>query len=161
MQIDMNECPTPQKIAAFLLDELSPGENQIIALHVEQCATCEASMDNLVEDLALGESDATLQSKAASGGSNSNSVRGELVGRNLLFGLLALHNGFISRSQLVAATSDWLEDKTRPLVDILLGKSAISGDDAAIVTSLVNRHTEKSRRNRFLGDFEARATTAE
>src|SRR5262245_26083257 len=39
---------------------------------------------------------------------------------NLLFGLLALQNSFISRHALVAAFGAWVADKSKPLDRILL-----------------------------------------
>jgi hypothetical protein len=39
---------------------------------------------------------------------------------NLLFGLLALQNSFISRDALVAAFGTWVTDKSKPLDRILL-----------------------------------------
>lgn len=41
--------------------------------------------------------------------------------RHLLLGILALQMDFISREELVAATSVWLQDKSRPIEEILAG----------------------------------------
>ena len=35
--------------------------------------------------------------------------------QNLLFGFIALQNGLLSREDLIAATSVWLQDKSQPL----------------------------------------------
>ncbi len=37
------------------------------------------------------------------------------IARNLLFGLLALQNNFISRAQLLAAFNAWVEDKSQSI----------------------------------------------
>jgi hypothetical protein len=44
--------------------------------------------------------------------------------QNLLFGLLALQNGFISRDDLVSAFGSWTADKRRRLNDILKERGA-------------------------------------
>jgi hypothetical protein len=51
---------------------------------------------------------------------NSNTTMSAVsADRNLLFGLLALQNNFISRDQLVSAFGVWVADKSRPLDEIL------------------------------------------
>ena len=42
--------------------------------------------------------------------------------RHLLFGLLALQNGFIQQAQLVAAFHAWTCDKSRSLADHLIAR---------------------------------------
>lgn len=60
--------------------------------------------------------------------------------RNLLFGVLALQNGFITREQLIASVSTWVLDKARPLDAILREQGALSAEDHAILEPLVRRH---------------------
>jgi eukaryotic-like serine/threonine-protein kinase len=74
--------------------------------------------------------------------SSSTSVEdpARLAARNLLFGLLALHNNFIGRDALVAAFSVWLTDKTRPLGEILIERRAIDTARHALVSALVAEH---------------------
>jgi serine/threonine protein kinase len=62
--------------------------------------------------------------------------------RNLLFGILALQMDFISREQLVAATSKWLMEKTSPIEDILVEQSALSEEDRSLLIPLVARHID-------------------
>jgi serine/threonine-protein kinase len=63
--------------------------------------------------------------------------------RNLLFGLLALQNDFISREQLVAAVSVWLQDKSQSL-DVILRKSqTLPEDEHALLSALVKKHLER------------------
>ncbi|QDU49628.1 serine/threonine-protein kinase [Gimesia panareensis] len=62
--------------------------------------------------------------------------------RNLLFGILALQMNFISREQLVAATSVWMVDKSQQLEDILLEQAALSEADRQLLAPLVARHIE-------------------
>jgi hypothetical protein len=40
--------------------------------------------------------------------------------RNLLFGMLALHNGLVTREQLINAMTAWLSRKETPLGDLLV-----------------------------------------
>ncbi len=63
--------------------------------------------------------------------------------RNLLFGLLALQNGLIDQSQLVAAFQAWTLQKDRPLADHLVGRGDLDADDRAAVEALVARHLKK------------------
>lgn len=62
--------------------------------------------------------------------------------RNLLFGILALQMDFISREQLVAATSKWLTDKSIPIEDILVEQNALKESDRELILPLVERHIE-------------------
>src|SRR5262245_11269707 len=60
--------------------------------------------------------------------------------RNLLFGLLALQNNFLSRDALVAAFGAWIADKSEPLDRILLDQGQLDADCHALLTGLVRRH---------------------
>jgi serine/threonine-protein kinase len=60
--------------------------------------------------------------------------------RNLLFGVLALQNGFITREQLIASVSTWVLDKSRPLDALLREQGALGPEDHAILEPLVRRH---------------------
>src|SRR6478609_4159627 len=59
---------------------------------------------------------------------------------NLLFGLLALQNSFISRDALVAAFGAWVADKSRPLDRILLDRGHLDADCHALLTGLVRQY---------------------
>ncbi|GEM_PF-5605829 len=48
--------------------------------------------------------------------------------RNLLFGILALQNNFISREQLLAAFNAWVVAKDKTLGEILLEQKAVDSD---------------------------------
>src|SRR5262245_9597000 len=63
--------------------------------------------------------------------------------RTLLFGLLALQNGLIQPSQLVAAFHAWTCDKSRSLADHLVERGDLDGDDRAAVVALVARHLKR------------------
>src|SRR5258708_205079 len=60
--------------------------------------------------------------------------------RNLLFGLLALQNSFISRDALVAAFGTWIADKSKPLDRILLDQGHLDNDCHALLVGLVRQH---------------------
>ena len=60
--------------------------------------------------------------------------------RQLLFGLLALQNGFINRDALVAAFGAWTADKSRPLEDILFDQGHLDSNARNILISLVDLH---------------------
>src|SRR5262245_21534004 len=59
---------------------------------------------------------------------------------NLLFGLLALQNNFISRDVLVAAFGAWIADRTKPLDQILLDQGHLDADCHALLMGLVRQH---------------------
>ena len=63
--------------------------------------------------------------------------------RNLLFGLLALQNGMIDQSKLVAAFQAWTLEKDRPLADHLVGRGELEPEQRAIVEALVALHVKK------------------
>jgi serine/threonine-protein kinase len=60
--------------------------------------------------------------------------------RNLLFGLLALQNNFISRDVLVAAFGTWIAHKSRPLDQVLLDRGHLDTDCHALLAGLVRQH---------------------
>jgi len=59
---------------------------------------------------------------------------------NLLFGVLALQMDFISREQLVAAATAWLQDKSKSFRELLLHQKAIEADTADLLQALVEKH---------------------
>ena len=60
--------------------------------------------------------------------------------RNLLFGLLAFQNGFIDRDALLGTFATWIEDKTRSIADLLVGRGALSPEFRAALDPLVEAH---------------------
>jgi formylglycine-generating enzyme required for sulfatase activity/serine/threonine protein kinase len=63
--------------------------------------------------------------------------------RNLLFGILALQNGFVDREALLDAFNRWVLDKTRPLGQFLLDRGDLRADERALLDALVAKHLEK------------------
>ena len=63
--------------------------------------------------------------------------------RNLLFGLLALQNGMIDQSALVAAFHAWTRDKKRTIAEILLAQGVIDTNDRTVLESLVTNHLKR------------------
>jgi WD40 repeat protein/serine/threonine protein kinase len=63
--------------------------------------------------------------------------------RNLLLGLVALHNHFINRVQLVAAFNSWIEDKRKALATLLLEQKALNSAEHALVEALTDRYLQK------------------
>src|SRR3954469_19894421 len=60
--------------------------------------------------------------------------------RDLLFGLLALQNGMITRDQLVAAFGVWTGASGRPMAEILLEQGALSASRHALIDALPAEH---------------------
>lgn len=64
--------------------------------------------------------------------------------RNLLFGLLAFQNNFITRQQLLVAFASWSSNQQKALPELLLAQQAITGDVRDLLSKLVEQHI-KSR----------------
>ena len=60
--------------------------------------------------------------------------------RNLLVGMLALQMDFITRDQLIAGLQSWVQDKSRPLEDLLHQAGALDDDLRNLVANLADRH---------------------
>src|SRR5205823_2994627 len=60
--------------------------------------------------------------------------------RNLLFGILALQNNFISQNALLAALNVWIADKAQALSQILVQQGGLSSDRRALLEALVQEH---------------------
>jgi serine/threonine-protein kinase len=63
--------------------------------------------------------------------------------RDLLFGLIALQNGMIDQSQLVAAFQAWTLEKDRPVADHLVGRGDLEADQRAIIDAMGGLHLKK------------------
>ena len=60
--------------------------------------------------------------------------------RDLLFGLLALQNGLVTRDQLVAAFGVWTAAPTRSLADLLGEQAALNLARRALLDAFVTEH---------------------
>jgi WD40 repeat protein/serine/threonine protein kinase len=69
--------------------------------------------------------------------------------RNLLLGMLALQNNFVTRSQLLTAFDAWSEDRGKPLGNLLLQQLALTAEEHALLEALTDRHLA-----RFDGDAD-------
>jgi serine/threonine protein kinase/tetratricopeptide (TPR) repeat protein len=63
--------------------------------------------------------------------------------RHLLFGLLALQNGLVNQSQLVAAFQAWTLDAGRALAEHFVFRGDLDDDDRIAVEALVARHLRR------------------
>jgi hypothetical protein len=62
--------------------------------------------------------------------------------RDLLFDLLALQNGMVTRDQLVAAFGAWTAARGRPLADLLSERGALRFEHRALIDALADAHLE-------------------
>src|SRR6516165_7819325 len=60
--------------------------------------------------------------------------------RNLLFGVLALQMDFINRDALIAALHAWVQDKAKPLGEILVAQQALQASQRNLLEPLVEAH---------------------
>jgi serine/threonine-protein kinase len=61
---------------------------------------------------------------------------------NLLFGMLALHNGFVSREQLLDALNAWMLHKDTPLGEIFRERGVVAEEDLRLLGGLVDRQIQ-------------------
>src|SRR5262249_14781077 len=59
---------------------------------------------------------------------------------NLLFGIMAVQNDFVSRDALIEAMGTWVLDKSKTLGEILVERGALTSEHHALLTSLVAAH---------------------
>jgi len=64
--------------------------------------------------------------------------------RNLLFGVLAVQLDFVSREDLVAATSRWVLDKNLSLNEVFVEQGIISPEEASLVEGVVEQHLQRN-----------------
>ena len=67
--------------------------------------------------------------------------------RNLLFGVLAVQLDFVSRDDLVAATSRWVLNKERPLGDVFVEQGMLSAEESKLIDSVVEKHLQRNNGN--------------
>ena len=63
--------------------------------------------------------------------------------QGLLYGFLALQNNFISREDLIAAVSVWLQDKSKSLGQILRDRKSLRDEEFQLVDALARLHLKK------------------
>lgn len=64
--------------------------------------------------------------------------------RNLLFGVLAVQLDFVSRDDLIAATSRWVLDKQQPLSEVFVEQGMITRDESDVIEGVVRKHLERN-----------------
>jgi len=64
--------------------------------------------------------------------------------RNLIYGVLALQMGFITRDALIAAMVACLADRARPIHEILREQAALAAEDHTAIEVVVRRFLEKN-----------------
>jgi eukaryotic-like serine/threonine-protein kinase len=74
--------------------------------------------------------------------------------RNLLFGIMALLNDFITRDALIAAMTAWTQEKHRPIGDILIDRGDLEAIDRDAIDVMIDRRLAK------LGGDPARSLAA-
>ena len=64
--------------------------------------------------------------------------------RNLLFGVLAVQLDFVSRDDLIAATSRWVLDKEQPLSKVFVEQGMISEEESQLIAGVVQKHLQRN-----------------
>jgi serine/threonine-protein kinase len=65
------------------------------------------------------------------------------VDRNLLYGVLAVQLGFVTRDQLIASTSRWVLDKEQPLGEVFIRQGLISRAEGQVIDGVVQKQFER------------------
>jgi eukaryotic-like serine/threonine-protein kinase len=63
--------------------------------------------------------------------------------RNLLLGILAYQNAFVTRDALLAAMQAWLYDKAKSLAEILREQGALDAESRQLLDALVDKHLKQ------------------
>jgi len=63
--------------------------------------------------------------------------------RNLMVGILAVQLGFISRDQLLTAMTSWIQEKQRPLEEILRDHNALSSETLPLLQAVVGKYLNR------------------
>jgi tetratricopeptide (TPR) repeat protein/serine/threonine protein kinase len=92
---------------------------------------CEALAEGVCSALRM---DRSLASRWGSAMSQAN------ADRNLLLGILAYQNAFVTRDALVAAMQAWLYAKDQPLADLLCRQGALDTPRRQLLEALVAQH---------------------
>ena len=95
----------------------------------------------------------STRSPTTPGGGGSLSENRE-VDRQLLYGILALHNHFIDRPALVSALRAWLADRSRPMARVLRDLGAVDESVGSLLEALV-AHRWKAEGGESPGMIEA------
>src|SRR5437764_5552498 len=90
--------------------------------------------DSLILDTSSGESPV----------SKSGAVMSQVnADRNLLLGILAYQNAFVTRDALLAGMQAWLFDKSKPLADILQEQGALDAWARQLLDAVAERHMQQ------------------
>ena len=60
--------------------------------------------------------------------------------RNLHFGIVAMRMNLISRVELLAASREWVNDKTRTFRQVLLAQNALACNEITLIDAQVELH---------------------
>lgn len=94
---------------------------------------------------------AAFETAPAAGGERKPRPRGDTA-RNLLLGILALQNNFISPEDLLAAFALWADSGARPLGQILVDRRALDDSRRALLEALVAEHLKRQGGDGFRND---------
>lgn len=64
--------------------------------------------------------------------------------RNLLFGVLAVQLDFVSRDDLISATSEWMHNKEQPLSSLFVAQGKINDEESRLIESVVQKHLARN-----------------
>ncbi len=65
--------------------------------------------------------------------------------RDMLFGTLAMQLEFVTRDQLISATSEWALNRRQPLGEVFLSKGFINRAESQVIENVVQKHLERNQ----------------
>ncbi|MFP6753889.1 MAG: hypothetical protein VB855_19545, partial [Pirellulaceae bacterium] len=66
---------------------------------------------------------------------------------NLLFAYLALQNGLLERDHFILAVNQWLQDKSRPIVEIAQQREWLDSQSCSVIEQLMEVHLRSHNGN--------------
>lgn len=139
-------CPSQEDLRRFLDEELGEVEQAAVDAHLQDCEVCSKLLLSMTDEGAAEIIEALHREpltppRPRPPAPDPDSAR--QAGLNLLFGVLALQNNFITRDDLLGAFTAWVADKARPLAQLLVDRGALDQARRALLEALEVEHLKQ------------------
>ncbi|QDT70768.1 Serine/threonine-protein kinase PknD [Planctomycetes bacterium MalM25] len=140
--IDATECPSDQRLAAWLNDQLAPEEVEPIEAHLESCEACALRLDDLTT-----EPDSLVERLRDAAGLGGPGAAEPAQDPNLLFGALAMQAGLISAQQFADSCVLWASRSGVSLAELMVDQGWIDQAARQSVEALLAARSPRSTTN--------------